>query len=139
MHELPAPTLRALPVALVLGLACGLGGVVFNRCLLKSLDLFDRLRHWPAWAVGAMVGIGVGLAGWLYPGVAGSGAGLAERAVLGEIAVRWLLLILIARFFLTMWSYGSGAAGGIFAPLLVIGVGRPGGRTSRPQDRADVG
>ncbi|MDE3084233.1 MAG: H(+)/Cl(-) exchange transporter ClcA [Verrucomicrobiota bacterium] len=122
MRELPAPTLRALPVALLLGVVCGLGGVIFNRALRKSLDLFDRLKHWPAWAVGAMVGIGVGLAGWLYPDVAGSGASLAERAVLGEIAVRWLLLLLVARFFLTMWSYGSGAAGGIFAPLLVIGA-----------------
>ncbi|HZP59526.1 MAG TPA: chloride channel protein, partial [Opitutaceae bacterium] len=122
LRELPAPTLRALPVALILGLACGLGGVIFNRSLRKSLDWFDRLRRWPAWAVGATVGCGVGLAGWLYPGVAGSGAGLAESAVLGEIAVKWLLLLLVARFFLTMVSYGCGAAGGIFAPLLVIGA-----------------
>lgn len=122
LHGMPAPTLRALPVALLLGLACGLGGVIFNKCLLQSLDLFDRLRHWPAWAVGAMTGIGAGLAGWLYPGVAGSGGGLAERALAGGIAVKWLLLLLLARFLLTMWSYGSGTAGGIFAPLLVIGA-----------------
>ncbi|HTQ30082.1 MAG TPA: H(+)/Cl(-) exchange transporter ClcA [Opitutaceae bacterium] len=122
LHELPAPTLRALPVALLLGLACGLGGVVFNRTLRKSLDLFDRLRHWPAWMVGAMVGIFVGLAGWCHPGIAGSGARLAESAVLGETATKWLLLLLAARFLLTMVSYGCGAAGGIFAPLLVIGA-----------------
>ena len=122
LHELPAPTLRALPVALILGVACGLGGVLFNRCLLKSLDLFDRLKKWPPFAVGALAGIGVGLASWIYPGIAGSGAALAEHAVLGEIAVKWLLLLLAARFLLTMWSYGSGAAGGIFAPLLVIGA-----------------
>jgi CIC family chloride channel protein len=41
---------------------------------------------------------------------------------MGEIAVKFLLLFLAARFFLTMLSYGSGAAGGIFAPLLVIGA-----------------
>jgi CIC family chloride channel protein len=122
LHELPAPTLRALPVALILGVACGLGGVLFNRCLLKSMDLFDRLKKWPPFAVGALTGLGVGLAGWCYPGIAGSGAMLAEHALLGEIAVKWLLLFLLARFLLTMWSYGSGAAGGIFAPLLVIGA-----------------
>jgi CIC family chloride channel protein len=122
LHELPAPTLRALPVALILGIPCGLGGVLFNRCLLKSLDLFDRLKKWPSFAVGAMTGIGVGLASWVYPGAAGSGDGLAERALLGEIAVRWLGLLLAVRFILTMWSYGSGASGGIFAPLLVIGA-----------------
>ncbi len=122
LHALPVPSLHALPVALVVGALCGLGGVIFNRCLLKSLDLFDRLKAWPPFAVGAMAGMGVGLASWFYPGIAGSGAGLAERALMGEIAVKFLLLFLLARFFLTMLSYGSGAAGGIFAPLLVIGA-----------------
>jgi CIC family chloride channel protein len=122
LRELPAPTLRAVPVALLLGVICGLGGVIFNRALRKSLDLFDRLKHWPPFAVGALAGAGAGLAGWIYPGIAGSGSALAERAVVGEIAVKWLMPLLVARFFLTMWSYGSGAAGGIFAPLLVIGA-----------------
>src|SRR3954470_19367821 len=116
-----APNLRALPAALVLGVACGLAGVIFNRCLLKSLDLYGRLR-WPAWAVGALAGAVVGLASGIYPGVAGGGGLLAERALTGEIAFRWLPLLIAARFFLTMVSYGTGAAGGIFAPLLVIGA-----------------
>lgn len=122
LHAMAAPTLRALPVALVLGALCGLGGVFFNRCLLKSLDLWGRLRHWPAWATGALVGAGAGLAGGLYPGVAGSGGVIAERALAGGFASWSLLVLLAARFVLTMWSYGSGAAGGIFAPLLVIGA-----------------
>lgn len=122
LHAMPAPTMRALPVALLLGLGCGVGGVCFNRCLLKSLDMWGKLRGWPAWALGALAGAGVGLAGGLYPGVAGSGGLIAERAIAGEIAGRWLLGLLVARFLLSMWSYGSGAAGGIFAPLLVIGA-----------------
>jgi CIC family chloride channel protein len=121
LHEMPVPTLRALPLALLLGLICGLGGVIFNRCLLKSLDLYARLR-WPAWAVGGLAGAGVGLASGIYPGVAGTGGLLAERALAGEIALRWLPVLLLARFLLTMGSYGTGAAGGIFAPLLVIGA-----------------
>jgi CIC family chloride channel protein len=123
LGSMPAPDLRSLPVALLLGLGCGVGGVIFNRSLLKSLDLFDRLhRRWPAWAVGALAGGVIGVASWTYPGVAGSGGLLAERALTGEILLRWLPALLIARFFLTMWSYGTGAAGGIFAPLLVIGA-----------------
>jgi chloride channel protein, CIC family len=123
LSHMPAPTLRALPVALFLGLACGLGGVIFNRGILRSLDWFDRWHaRWPAWVIGAIVGAGVGVASWVYPGVAGSGGLLAERALTGEILLRWLPVLLLARFALTMWSYGSGAAGGIFAPLLVIGA-----------------
>src|SRR4051812_33663608 len=34
LHEMPAPNLHALPAAAVLGIGCGLLGVLFNRCLL---------------------------------------------------------------------------------------------------------
>jgi CIC family chloride channel protein len=121
LHGMPAPKLNALPVALLLGGLAGLGGVIFNRCLLASLAAFERLR-WPPFALGALAGLVVGLAAWIYPGVSGSGALLAERAFGGEIALRWVLVLVAARFVLTMTSYGCGAAGGIFAPLLVIGA-----------------
>lgn len=121
LHDMPAPNVRVLPAALVLGLACGFGGVFFNRCLLKSLDWYARLR-WPGWAVGVLAGAIAGLASGIYPGVAGGGGLLAERALTGAIAVHWVPVLLIARFVLTMTSYGTGAAGGIFAPLLVIGA-----------------
>jgi CIC family chloride channel protein len=121
LHTMVAPDLHALPAALLLGALCGLGGVIFNRSLLKSLDVYARLR-WPAWAIGALAGAIVGLASGIYPGVAGSGGLIAERALAGEIALRWLPLLLLTRFALTLTSYGSGAAGGIFAPLLVLGA-----------------
>jgi CIC family chloride channel protein len=122
LRGLPVPSLNALPVALVVGIVAGVGGVVFNRCLLLSLDGFDRLKRWPPFWVGVVSGLFVGLAAWIYPEVSGSGAILAQNALSGEIAIRWVLVLVAARFILTMVSYGSGAAGGIFAPLLVIGA-----------------
>jgi CIC family chloride channel protein len=107
---------------LVLGGLAGLGGVLFNRCLLASLDAFDRFKSRPPFLVGAAAGLVLGFAAWIYPEVSGSGALLAQDAFAGAIALRWLLLLVAARFILTMVSYGSGAAGGIFAPLLVIGA-----------------
>jgi len=121
LHFIPGPSLHVLPVALLLGALAGLGGVVFNRCLLASLDAFKRLA-WPPFATGALAGLIAGLAAWIYPGVSGSGSLLAENALSGEIAIRWVLLLIVARFVLTMTGYGCGAAGGIFAPLLVIGA-----------------
>jgi len=122
LHGMPAPALGAIPIALVLGLLAGFGGVLFNRCLLGSLDFFERFRARPPFLVGAAAGLILGLAAWIYPEVSGSGAPLAERAFSGAIALRWVLVLVAARFVLTMVSYGSGAAGGIFAPLLVIGA-----------------
>jgi len=121
LREMVAPNVHALPAALILGVCCGVGGVAFNRGILKSLDLYARLR-WPSWLMGALAGAIAGLASGLYPGVAGGGGVLAERALTGEIALHWLPLLLFARFFLTMECYGTGAAGGIFGPLLVIGA-----------------
>ena len=121
LQGMQVPTLSALPVAAILGVVAGFAGVAFNRSLLASLNLFERLRRWPPFAVGACAGAVVGLAAWIYPAVSGSGAVLSERALSGEIAVQWMLVLVAARFVLTMVSYGSGAAGGIFAPLLVLG------------------
>jgi len=121
LKGIAAPTLHALPVAALIGVLAGFAGVLFNRSLLASLDLFGRLDRWPPFAVGALAGTVVGLAAWFYPEISGSGALLSEKAVNGGIAVEWMLVFLVARFLLTMVSYGSGAAGGIFAPLLVMG------------------
>jgi chloride channel protein, CIC family len=121
LHGMPGPSLHTLPLAVVIGAVCGLGGVVFNRSLVGSLDVFDRLRAWPPFAVGALAGMIVGVAAWIYPAVSGSGALLSERALSGGIAIRWVLVLIAVRFVLTMVSYGSGSAGGFFAPLLVLG------------------
>lgn len=121
MHGVPVPTLRTLPYAIVIGLLSGLVGVLFNRCLLGSLDAFDRLRRLPPLALGAVAGAVVGFSAWVYPEVSGSGSTLSDYAVDGGFAVGTLAILLVARFALTMVSYGCGAAGGIFAPLLVLG------------------
>jgi chloride channel protein, CIC family len=121
LHAMPSPSMRALPIAALIGVVAGFAGVGFNRSLLASLNLFGRLKRWPPFAVGACAGLVVGLAAWIYPAISGSGALLSAQALSGEIAVKWMLVLLAARFVLTMVSYGSGAAGGIFAPLLVLG------------------
>jgi CIC family chloride channel protein len=130
MGELPvfhlagiaSPGVGTIPWAAVLGVAAGGLGVLFNRGLLATMDLRDRLMKWPAFVVGASVGAFVGFIGWVVPGLAGSGGHLVREALAGGIALSLLPLYMLARFSLTMVSYGSGAAGGIFAPLLVLGA-----------------
>lgn len=121
LHAVSAPGVSALPLAAVVGAVAGFGGVAFNRCLLLSLDLQDRLKKLPSWALGASAGLIVGTIGGFFPRIVGSGNQLVEAAVTGSLVTRWILVLLGARFLLTLVSYGSGAAGGIFAPLLVLG------------------
>jgi CIC family chloride channel protein len=118
----PAPPLVALPVFLGLGLLAGILGVVFNRGLLQTLELFTRVRSWPASLSGALVGAIIGLLGWFVPSAIGGGQPLVDAVLKGHIPLATIPWWFLLRFGLTMVSYGCGAPGGIFAPLLVLGA-----------------
>ncbi len=117
----PVPPLGALPFFAILGIAAGCLGVLFNRGLLGGLSLFARLQGWRLWAATAAVGAAAGIIAWFAPVWVGGGHNLSESLLVGGIAFALLPLIFILRFLLTIFSYATGAPGGIFAPLLVLG------------------
>jgi CIC family chloride channel protein len=120
--EVPSiPSLTALPVALVVGAIAGILGVAFNRGLVWSLSIFDSVRHLPPAVMGALVGSAIGLVALIAPGSVGGGNRLIERILAGNVPLFALFGFFALRFVLTMASYGCGAPGGIFAPLLVLG------------------
>jgi CIC family chloride channel protein len=116
------PALAALPAFAVVGILAGVFGVAFNRCLLNTVDLTARFtRQWRfALCIGA--GAAAGLVAWFYPLAVGGGHEIAENVLRGQIQVGLIPVLFLLRFVLTIVSYGSGAAGGIFAPLLVLGA-----------------
>jgi CIC family chloride channel protein len=115
------PPLAVLPMVVVLGGVAGVLGVAFNAALLAALDLARRVR-WPPVATAATVGAFAGLLGWFWPELPGTGQHLLDDALAGHVAPAALLGCFVARFGLTMASYATGAPGGIFAPLLVLGA-----------------
>lgn len=122
MPAVHTPTVQLLPYFALLGAICGVMGVVFNRTLLASLALFERIK-WPfRGAGGALVGAIVGAIGFYAPETIGGGHHLAEATLRAEMALAIIPLLFFLRFALTMGCYGTGAAGGIFAPLLVLGA-----------------
>ena len=64
----------------------------------------------------------MGAIGFWQPDLLGGGHDLAQSALTGKGTISLVLLMFVIRFVLTMGSYGTGAAGGIFAPLLVLGA-----------------
>jgi chloride channel protein, CIC family len=70
----------------------------------------------------ALTGGIIGLVGWFSPLMLGSGHALAESTLKGDLLLAAIPLFFVIRFLLTTTSYGTGAPGGIFAPLLVLGA-----------------
>jgi CIC family chloride channel protein len=115
----------ALLPAAVLGVLGGLAGVLFNHALLKATATRPRLPG-PCWAASAGVGAVAGVLLLVSPSITGVGHGLAEDILRGQLQARHLVLLAAAlfagKFLLTVFSYGSGVPGGIFAPMLAMGA-----------------
>lgn len=114
--------LGSLPFFALLGILAGLLGVLFNRALVGSLNLFSRFHGRWSFAAAAGVGALIGLIGWFSPTAVGGGHTLAENVLAGNLLLSGVPVWFTLRFLLTVGSYGTGAAGGIFAPLLVLGA-----------------
>lgn len=105
---------------LVFGAVLGLFGAFYNRVLLLSQRLYARLRC-PE-PVKMMLPFAVaGVCGFTLPQVLGGGHGMIEALLRGEYALGLIAVLLVVKFVFSMVSYGSGAPGGIFFPLLVLG------------------
>ncbi|RYU60912.1 H(+)/Cl(-) exchange transporter ClcA [Methylolobus aquaticus] len=118
------PALSLLPLFLLLGVLCGVLGVLFNQCLLYSSRVLGG-RSRPAvtflwWMVWAAV---TAYVGWQAPEVLGSGQRFVGVVLDGNtLALGAIPAYFLLRFALTIGSYGTGVAGGIFSPILVLGA-----------------
>lgn len=107
---------------IILGIIMGVFGTLFNYTLLKTQDLYNAQKWFPQHMRPIIPFIIAGILGLILPEVLGGGHELVALMVDMKFTINLLLLILVIKFLFTMISYGSGAPGGIFLPLLVIGA-----------------
>ncbi len=122
MHT--ALPLTVLPLVAILGVLGGLVGVAFNKSLANGLRLADRVTARWRWLLPGLAGAAAGLAAWWVPDAVGGGHAAAERILNRQITATAtaLLALFVIKFGLTVFSYISGAPGGIFAPMLLLGA-----------------
>lgn len=107
---------------IALGIIVGLLGIVFNKTLFKTQDMFAKLKRLPSEAKIIVVFLIAGILGFVVPEVLGGGHELISSVVSTSFSLKALFFILFVKFSFTMISYGSSAPGGIFLPLLSIGA-----------------
>jgi chloride channel protein, CIC family len=108
---------------ILLGLACGLVGMLYGRTFYKMRDLFRSLNV-PGYLKPAIGGLGVGIIGMFLPQVLGQGYGWVQLGINGDftaLPVYLMVGILAGKIISTGLSIGSGGSGGVFAPGLLIG------------------
>ena len=120
MAALLSPGPGTLALAALTGLLGGCVAIVLSLGLYRIEDMFHRLPvHWMWWpAIGAVV---VGCGGLIEPRVLGAGYGNIQDLMNGGLALKALIVLLIAKAAVWLVALASGTSGGILAPLLIIG------------------
>lgn len=125
--------LSALPAVVALGVGVGALAVGWNKALLAASAAAAGWKRFPRWGQAGTMGAVAGLIAWWAPLAVGGGHSAAEWVLNGGCAsatITWLFVMLALKWVLTLGSYASGAPGGIFAPMLLMGslVGSLAGR-----------
>ena len=117
---------RELPVhfywmVLGLGVVLGVLGAFYNWFTLKVQSLYDRATFLNSTGRILIPFFCAGVLGFTAPELLGSGHDLIEKLTSVDMLLGTAVFLLVGRFLFSAVSFGSGAPGGIFFPLLVLG------------------
>jgi CIC family chloride channel protein len=113
--------LKSIPGVILIGLAGGLVGLLFNRSLMAATK-----KKGMRVARGMLAGALGGMLALTLPAATGGGNRLTQSLLLDDgtisTGLSFLAVLLITKFLFTVLCYSSGVPGGFFAPLLTMGA-----------------
>lgn len=109
------------PACIILGIVAAIFGVLFAKVIFLNNKLFTKINL-PNYIKPAIAGLIVGLIGLSFPLVLGSGNIAVDILLAHKLQLSIIAVIFLLKFFLTPFCFGSGAAGGIFLPTLMLGA-----------------
>ena len=104
-----------------MGVLIGVLAAFFIRFFYKVQDLFSSLSL-PWYLKPALGGLLIGIIGLVFPQVMGNVYGVMERIVDNPPAWYFVFALVFMKMLATAICLGSGGAGGLFAPIMFIGV-----------------
>lgn len=121
IENLSIMPLTMFGVLILLGLFVGGVALLFNPCLLLSLDLYERSHLSGAGKYALALSLAAVL-GFFLPEILGGGSQLVNTLLHNPHPAIFLWLLFAGKFIYTMICFGTGAPGGIFMPMLVLGA-----------------
>ena len=106
---------------IVLGVLIGLLGYVYNVGMIKSSDFVSNLKI-PSWLKFVLVFLVSGVVALMIPEISDGGHFMMDMLDIAVPSLGVLVLLLILKYLFSMFSFSSGAPGGIFLPILVLGA-----------------
>jgi CIC family chloride channel protein len=112
---------QAMLGALLLGVLCAGVAVALSSIIHHVEELYEKLPiHW-MWFP-AIGGLFVGLGGLVFPQALGVGYDVVRLFVNNDFTWKLIVGVLVVKSFIWIMSLSSNTAGGILAPLLMIGA-----------------
>lgn len=118
IHNIPLVNYWLL---IILGVIIGLLGYVYNRGMVKSSDFVNGLKI-PSWLKFVLVFVVSGVVALIIPEISDGGHFMMDMLDIAMPSLGVLLLLLVLKYLFSMFSFSSGAPGGIFLPILVLGA-----------------
>lgn len=108
-------------IFIILGFIAGISGVLFAKMIYFDLKIYENLKKIPNWAKPAIAGFLLGIIGIALPHVLGGGNLAIDQLLQHKLTIWMIVLIFSVKFIVTPLCFSSGAAGGIFLPMLMLG------------------
>jgi len=105
----------------ILGIITAVFGVLFAKVIFLNNKLFNKIKL-PNYLKPALAGLMVGIVGLFFPLILGSGNIAVDVLLAHKLQITMVIVIFLLKFILTPFCFGSGAAGGIFLPTLMLGA-----------------
>lgn len=109
-----------IPFYLILGLLAGVFAALFHKCLLKSIEIYQKLGLSLSQRI-ALAGLITGIVVAFLPSDFRNNTGLREFIAAGESSIIKAAAVFVIHFGLTSIAFGSGAPAGLFGPSLILG------------------
>ncbi len=112
---------QVIGICVVLGAITGVLGVAFAKIIFLFNKIYSKIVL-PNYYKPAIAGFLTGLVGLIIPYILSSGNADVEMLFKGEFPILMVCIIFVAKLIITPICFSSGAAGGIFLPMLMLGA-----------------